>query len=530
MLGSCAVKQKSSMDLDVWSAGPWPVGCLKHEGKYYYNLVSGNTARPDVGLGVSYAVGSDNPCELIHYIASMGMQSPQTAGLLNFFSTIGDYENGKPYKCGDFVIYKGRLHEAIADGTRHPDDGTAWTDRGNVNQFLKAVFHEPSGHVRMIPIWRPCGAGCATDYGVDACVVLRVETGADECGKATYTNEIYTSLVAKNTERPSPESDVWDGPYTECEYANRPVGQTLNGKPVKPASGVELLSTEDLCDAFEIVDIEACEDCEPTTEKRVCPKPIGTEQNGESVVVGGEHDLVTADAFADVFDLQEVEIDECLPDCNKKTVQRFALKGEIGKTCGGEPVNVGDSLAVCADIDVINEELAAINGEIDTIKAEIPTLTTQQMAYFFGVDKGSEVTDDHTAIYDIKHIVGPFTESNGEITVGQSGLYAIDFTASAEAVEGGGDGLTILTLHVNGNSNGDETNISGIAWSLSNNDTPNFDGDDYHKGIGLTRLNAGDKLVLKTADGYGYKNHKKGGINLRITQLPESITNEDNQL
>lgn len=145
----------------------------------------------------------------------------------------------------------------------------------------------------------------------------------------------------------------------------------------------------------------------------------------------------------------------------------------------------------------------------------------QELAYYFGNDNGNEeVADQYT--YDLQkldNVIGPITPIPGGVRIDQDGIYDILFVASAGS-NGLGTGLTIITPHINGNSVGADTNIAGISWSLGDNPTGNtHDGDDYHPRGGLTELVAGDEVVLRTVEGFGFAGNKKASASMWVKQL-----------
>lgn len=145
----------------------------------------------------------------------------------------------------------------------------------------------------------------------------------------------------------------------------------------------------------------------------------------------------------------------------------------------------------------------------------------QEMAYWVGHDNGNEdVADQYTYSFDQEFPTGPITPIPGGVRVINPGNYRVTYNVSAGS-NGLGTGLTIVNAHINGVDMSSITGVAGISWSLGDNPTGNtYDGDDYHTRGGIAKLEAGDEIILKTVDTFGFAGNKKASGTMTVEQLP----------
>ena len=251
MLGSnCNVvpsnNTKSCIEIRDWDVSPQNKGCIKYKGKYYVNLVTGNTSKPDEGLlSGTYAVGSSDYCDIIRYHSINQQTCNESSAFIKFFTGIEEYSNcneSTVFDCGEFVIFKTKdgtyeLNQSlISNNDRHPHDRTAWKNHGVFTNILKNILNGDTGHSLTIPYWTPCnsGANCQPLYNKRNCTVEKIVNGSvDECGNPLYDELIFVSIGDKNIDQPSvgaaKDVPTWEGPYTECEFFSRPVTVNKNG-------------------------------------------------------------------------------------------------------------------------------------------------------------------------------------------------------------------------------------------------------------------------------------------------------------
>lgn len=385
MLGSnCKVSQnlhtKSCIEIKDWNTSPQSRGCIKYNNKYYINLVTGNTQKPDEGLlSGTYAVGSDDYCDIIKYHSDNKNTCEESATFMKFFNGIKEYSNCTEedvFHCNDFIIFKNKngeyeLHQSLINNNdRHPHDREVWKNLGVFSNILKLIFDEADGKQLTIPYWEKCkGKSCSSVYMKNQCVAERIETGKfDNCGNPIYDEFIFNSLVDDNIDQPSigaeKETPTWDGPYTDCEWFNRQVGYTVNGDTISQGNNHILLSKNDLCDSsFEWNDVESgqCEnDCDPKLVKQVCTKPIGTDENGIVINNGTESELISLNAPHNGLHWVDVPTDSCAEDCEHPTERKLQVKpcddSIVVDSCG---VKVGSLKNIKIGVDLNGDDIFA---------------------------------------------------------------------------------------------------------------------------------------------------------------------------
>lgn len=274
--------------------------------RYFINNVPGNIDNPDYGLmNGSYSGGYTSFCDLVRHVAAnqsnqCGSSSTCETEIISFFSSIQNYENcadGQYFDCGDFVVFYDKrnktntlLQSLIKDNERHPDDRGAWKSHGTIDNILKNIFDESGGHQVTLPYWEPCNSGgnCASVYNKDVCVIERIPNGKhDSCGNPLYDELIFTSLENKNTDQPSigaaKTPPTWDGPYTDCEYFNRPVTVNKNGDLHYPGdSDTRLCSIG--CNEIDNKGIVWKKNADNKMELTL--GQIGVDRNGKPVMAG----------------------------------------------------------------------------------------------------------------------------------------------------------------------------------------------------------------------------------------------------
>lgn len=147
MTTECAQQTTALENVKIrrWTADPQPIGCSEYCGLYYYNRVSNNTQRPDIGAGTGTYVGGFDLCGLIDYLAGLAAHhqgagaDQQLAQYLNIQPF--NHDDNKKYRCGEWVLYKGNLYSSLAaNNDAPPTDTTKWRKAGLFTDLLNKLL------------------------------------------------------------------------------------------------------------------------------------------------------------------------------------------------------------------------------------------------------------------------------------------------------------------------------------------------------------------------------------------------------
>ena len=272
MADTCQTTLTENVKINKWTDGAQSIGCFEYCGFYYINMITGNSDRPDLGVGTGSYKGGYDFCGLVAQVAKMhipdipdapmpcpaNQKAPEVSedqkiinsfvnSFMGFVDGITQYDPAAEYACNDWVIFEGALNKSLIDeNTRHPHDKDSWKNYVGIADILTVMFDEQSGHQVTLPYFNACGdEGCVMPYGLGACVVVKTPAKdqlgnpvLDNCGNPVFDELIHTSLVENNITEPVSGSvadpATWSAGMTACEYFNRPIGVDENGNPITP--------------------------------------------------------------------------------------------------------------------------------------------------------------------------------------------------------------------------------------------------------------------------------------------------------
>ncbi|MDB4461449.1 hypothetical protein N9043_00715 [bacterium] len=396
---------QSCIKINDWSSSPQGLGCLVYKGKYYVNLLPGNMIKPDDGLlSGSYAVGSADYCAIIKYYSDNQDSCDQSSEFMKFFGGIKEYSciEDKTFDCDEFIIFKNDeggyelIQSLIKNNKRHPHDRDSWKSLGDFSHILKFLFDDADGRQLTLRYWEECrGKNCSTVYNNRDAVVERVENGeVDSCDNKLYDDLIYLSLKDCNTDKPSVGASLavptWQGPYTESEWFDRQVGFTVNGDPIRQGDNHILVSKDDFCEGLEWKEVDQCEgDCDPVLVNKLCPVPIGTDENDVVITNGSQSNLLSETAPCDKFEWVDTESGSCESDCTPETIRQFCPK-PVGVDENGDVINNGSESELIS-IHAPYEPLQWVDVETEDCLPDCEHPTKKRLTLC--IDKGLHIVE-----------------------------------------------------------------------------------------------------------------------------------------
>ena len=151
MIRKCPVNMKSEVKIQTWVCDhAHPVGCVEHNGLYYFNKVDGNVADPNIGVGNGSYDGGFNLCGLMTHMANMAIDEYHDeefdAMLVSFFECLSTYDTDSEYMIGDVVINNGIIHESVVDDNSDDVSNTdSWITYGTACTILTAFKVNAAG-------------------------------------------------------------------------------------------------------------------------------------------------------------------------------------------------------------------------------------------------------------------------------------------------------------------------------------------------------------------------------------------------
>ena len=142
---------KSEVKIQTWVCDhAHPIGCVEHNGLYYFNKVDGNVADPNIGVGNGSYDGGFNLCGLMTYMANMAIDEYHDeefdAMLVSFFECLSTYDTDSEYMTGDVVINNGIIHESLIDeNTDDVSNTDSWITYGTACTILTAFKVNAAG-------------------------------------------------------------------------------------------------------------------------------------------------------------------------------------------------------------------------------------------------------------------------------------------------------------------------------------------------------------------------------------------------
>lgn len=120
MANACPTSVKSNVTMQKWVCGTaHPIGCVEHNGLYYFNLVADNIADPSIGVGQGSYAGGFTLCGMMTYMANLAIDEyhdeEYDAMVKDFFSCLSAHKSATNYKLGDVVVSNGVIYESLKD-------------------------------------------------------------------------------------------------------------------------------------------------------------------------------------------------------------------------------------------------------------------------------------------------------------------------------------------------------------------------------------------------------------------------------